>query len=590
MAPVPVNLCIGAGPSVSDPLLLPGGSFVSALVTHATENGRRTELRIWGVDDGSEATLDFGAGLAPGRGLSGGMHAWRADGREVLACTSDGRIVRMSLDEPGQPVSHVLGLPHGPVWSGPRYSRDGRRAAVIGDMRTLVIYDIAAAEWVVSHEADDGFLVDAAWHGGRATCHSWDRPEMAWTSSRILGLESVPGTAVQQPRNSPRFDAFGWVSDENGTANVVIDADGIVGERTVIDDECEHGGPTWGPGQRTWCFSPDATKVAYTRNESGFGSLWVYDRLSGERTQVARAVHGCLSWEGDRICALRTGARTPDQVVVYDVADLSSPSRVFARHFADASWASEHDQHLVEPVTATAGGVPYRLYEPAVPAGGLIVWVHGGPTDQWQVTWRPRFSYWLSRGWSIAVPDPRGSTGHGRAFMLELEGTWGAADADDTAAVARDVQQRTGIDHTRTVLMGGSAGGLAVLSAANRHDAIAACVVAAYPVVDLALLLESNDPFEGHYNRILVGDVTLSPNMDVRHLRDVPVLLFHGSNDMLVVPEHSFRLRDAVTAAGGSVRVEIMEGEGHGFRDPHNLRRELEVTQSFLDERTGRIR
>ncbi|MFM9131135.1 MAG: prolyl oligopeptidase family serine peptidase [Actinomycetota bacterium] len=411
---------------------------------------------------------------------------------------------------------------------------------------------------------------------------AWVRPEMAWTSSRVLGLDAVPGTAVQQPRHSPRFDAFGWVSDENGVANVVIEADGIVGERTVIEDDCEHGGPTWGPGQRTWCFSPDATKVAYTRNESGFGSLWVHDRLTGERTQVARSVHGCLSWEGDRICALRTGARTPDQVVVYDVADLSSPSRVFTRHFTDATWASEHDVHLVEPVTGSAGGVPYRLYEPAVPAGGLIVWVHGGPTDQWQVTWRPRFSYWLSRGWSIAVSDPRGSTGHGRAHMLELEGAWGAADADDTAAVARDVQARTGIDRTRTVLMGGSAGGLAVLSAANRHDGIAACVVAAYPVVDLALLLESEDPFEGHYNRVLVGDVTLSPNMDVRHLRAVPVLLFHGSNDMLVVPEHSFRLRDAVTSAGGSVRVEIMEGEGHGFRDPHNVRRELEMTEEFV--------
>jgi hypothetical protein len=33
-----------------------------------------------------------------------------------------------------------------------------------------------------------------------------------------------------------------------------------------------------------------------------------------------------------------------------------------------------------------------------------------------------------------------------------------------------------------------------------------------------------------------------------------------------------------------------MEGEGHGFRDPLNLRRELELTQSFLDERTGRTR
>lgn len=590
MAPVPVNLCTGAGPSVSDPLLLPGGSFVSALVTRATEDGRRTELRIWGVDDGSETALDSGLGLAPGRGLSGGMHAWRHDGREVVVCTVDGTVVRMSIDEPGRAMPHAFGLPHGPVWSGPCYSPDGKQVAVVGDMRTLVVYDIATAGWVVPHEADDGFLVDAAWHRDRVICHAWDRPEMAWTSSSILGMEEMPGTAVQQPRTSPGSGSLGWVSDENGVANVVIEADGIMGERTVIEDDCEHGGPTWGPGQRTWCFSPDATKVAYSRNESGFGSLWVYDRLSGERTQVARAVHGCLSWEGDRICAMRSGARTPDQVVVYDVSDLSSPSRVFARHFADASWTAEHDQHLVEPVTGTADGVPYRLYEPAVPAGRLIVWVHGGPTDQWQVTWRPRFSYWLSRGWSIAVPDHRGSTGHGRAFMLELEGAWGTADADDTAAVARAVQERTGIDHGRTVLMGGSAGGLTVLSAANRHGKIAACVVAAYPVVDLALLLESDDPFEGHYNSILVGDVSVSPNMDVRRLRDVPVLLFHGSNDMLVVPEHSFRLRDSVTAAGGTVHVEVMEGEGHGFRDPLNLRRELELTQSFLDERTGRTR
>ena len=34
--------------------------------------------------------------------------------------------------------------------------------------------------------------------------------------------------------------------------------------------------------------------------------------------EVARGVHGQLSWQGGRLCALRSGARTPTQVVVYD--------------------------------------------------------------------------------------------------------------------------------------------------------------------------------------------------------------------------------------------------------------------------------
>ncbi|NBU38680.1 MAG: hypothetical protein EBS32_10700 [Actinobacteria bacterium] len=101
-------------------------------------------------------------------------------------------------------------------------------------------------------------------------------------------------------------------------------------------------------------------------------------------------------------------------------------------------------------------------------------------------------------------------------------------------------------------------------------------------MVDLPLLLESDDPFEGHYNHVLIGDVTTSPNLDVRHLRDVPVLVFHGDRDELVVPEHSHRLKGAVEGAGGSVRIEMMEGEGHGFRTPANLMREYAETEEFL--------
>ena len=397
---------------------------------------------------------------------------------------------------------------------------------------------------------------------------------MSWTTSSLTGSPVRPGVSVQQPFSVGT--CTGWVSDESGAWNVVVDG-------TTVDDGLEHAGPVWGPGQRTWCTDDGGRTVAYTRNEAGFGSLWVLNRASGARTMVGRAVHGCVSWSGSTLAAVRTGARTPSQLVAYDMSDLFAPRRVLTVDTAPDSW-SAFDADLVEPTVHAAGDVPYRLYRAARPNGRLIVWVHGGPVDQWQVTWRPRFTFWLSRGYSIAVPDHRGTTGHGRAFRLALEGGWGAVDADDTALVARHAQGLLGTDASRTALMGGSAGGLSVLSAAARHASLAACAVVSYPVTDLGLLLATPDPFEGHYNGRLVGDPAVSPAVSPGRLVDVPVLSFHGDLDELVVPAHSLGLRDAVTAAGGSVRVEMMAGEGHGFRDPANIAREYALTEAFLGE------
>jgi hypothetical protein len=45
---------------------------------------------------------------------------------------------------------------------------------------------------------------------------------------------------------------------------------------------------------------------------------------------------------------------------------------------------------------------------------------------------------------------------------------------------------------------------------------------------------------------------------------------------------HSQRLQNVVRAAGGSVQLEVMDGEGHGFRESRSIIREMLVTESFL--------
>lgn len=569
----------------------PGGAWVSAVVSEPSDAGTVSALVMWAVADPAHMVV-LRSNTAAGRGLSGGVHVWSPCGTRVVAVTRTDGIAEVSLQ--GDSVAGERNLPFDPArsWSTPAVNAEGDTVYAVADWAEVWSCGRDAGSAMCVHRAD-AFVMDCV-AGGTVRFHTWDRPNMPWTTSSIFPAGPTRGVAVQQPGFSPDGRSFAFIDDSTGVNNVRISGDHVVPRDTVITDECEHGGPTWGPGQRTWCFNDDATKVAYVRNERGYGSLWVMDRLSGERSRVAKAVHGCVSWRGNTLAALRSGARTPQQVVAYDMSRADDPQRTVIATGGHDGWrAPDIDGELVEPSLHEAQGptspVPYRLFAPPAGAHGVIVWVHGGPTDQWQVTFRPRISFWTSRGWAVVVPDHRGSTGHGRTFMESLHGGWGEFDSDDIVAVVRDVQRVHGFVPSRTVLMGGSAGGLTVLNAAGRNPDGVAAVVATYPVVDLHELMHGEDPFETHYVPELTGTTdpdalaTRSPLHLTAPLARVPVLLFHGDNDTSVPLVHSERLRDAVTAAGGTVRLEVMAGEGHGFRNPANVLRELEITESLLD-------
>ena len=593
MPAIPVNLCLSAR-DITDVRVRPGGKWVSGVLSEPVVNGVSTRLVMWSVADPSHV-VDLLIDPAPttGRGLSGGVHVWDHDGTRIFVTTKTDGVVAVLLN--GDQPSGLKRLPFNASrsWSTPAFDYMNRSLFVIADWKELWGCTVDSGDAWLAYESE-GFAIDAA-AGVEGMCLSWNRPHMPWTQSTIHPEPVTQGVAVQQPRFNPDGTSFGYIEDANGFANVRILADQLIDHDVVIVDDAEHGGPTWGPGQRTWCFNSDGSKVAYTRNESGFGSVWVFDRVTEERTYVGRGVHGCLWWEGDTLAALRSGARTPQQVVVYDVSNVAEPQRTVLVKPADPQWFEDDiDAELVEPSLHTADSgdvfVPYRLYRAAKPNYGLIVWVHGGPNDQWNITFRPRLAYWLSRGWSICVVDHRGTTGHGREFTQALEGHWGDYDAVDTAAVIAQVQRTFGYRPGRTVLMGGSAGGLTALNAISIDPSLVSAAVLSYPVVDLAELMRGDDPFETHYMPALIGAAadtdpmlwTRSPLSRAHRLAGTRILVFHGDQDHSVPLVHSERLRHVVAAAGGHVQLEVMPGEGHGFKDTLNVIREYSLTEEFL--------
>lgn len=596
MPAVSLELLLSTG-DVTDARVRPGGEWVSAVETVPGDMGSRNVLRMWHVDTGRCVDLLADPEPAAGRGLSGGAHAWHPTGGALAVSLRAGGMVVVSVDAGNtNDTGTVRGVDMLPfdttrTWSTPEFTADGRELHVIADWHDVIGLDTETLETWVFHDASD-FAMDPAGVAGGVSL-AWDRPQMSWTTSRLQPFPARDGVSVQQPRRSHDGRLAGWIDDDNDFWNVVVVRDDDTTHR--IDDDHDHAGPVWGPGQRTWCPSPDGRHVVLARNDDGFGSLWIREIDGDGAWQIARGVHGCLAWEGDTIAAVRSGARTPQQLVAYRVSDPATPVRTILCAPGDERWVRDHDDDLVEPTVHSARtddgvDVPYRLYSPVVANGGLIVWVHGGPIDQWQVTFRPRITAWVSRGWTIAVVDHRGTTGHGRRFREALHGRWGDVDVADTATVTRDLHSR-GFTPDATVLMGGSAGGLTALGLAGKFPDLVAGAVVSYPVVDLAEMLRHDDAFEGHYMPMLFGTANAeepslferSPLSMSEPLSRVPLLVFHGDNDHSVPLVHSLRLRDAVESAGGTVQLEVMPGEGHGFKNPVNVAREFTLTEEFLD-------
>lgn len=524
-----------------------------------------------------------------GRGLFGGCWCWTTDGAAVIYAAVDGNLWLQPV--PNGNVRQLTRIEADRVVSAPAVTSDGTRVVYVVDEAEVWSTRLSDCS---SQRLDDGsadFVFDPCPtpSGDGVVWQAWNVPDMPWDASRIerwrLGAmatdDSQPAAAVQQLRFTPDGRSI-CLRDDSGWLNVWLD------DAPLVEEAFEHGTPSWGMGQRSFAVSPDARRVAFTRNERGFGRLCVVDVHERVVRDVARGVHGQLSWQAGRLAALRAGARTPTQVVVYD--DLTWERTVVAvgplSGWEDLPLA---EPELVEVVGSDGATLHARLHRADAPTDKLLCWLHGGPTDQWQVTFMPRLAYWRDQGWNVLVPDHRGSSGHGRAYQQALRGRWGELDVSDVADVLEHAHERGWGSAVRTVVVGSSAGGFTALCLAALRPHMLAGVIAAYPVTDLLDLAERSHRFERHYTQTLVGPLpaasdlhTARSPLSLAGRLSKPMLLMHGDADPVVPVDHSRTFAERCRAAGADVELVVYDGEGHGFRSPENQLDEYRRMHSFL--------
>ena len=216
------------------------------------------------------------------------------------------------------------------------------------------------------------------------------------------------------------------------------------------------------------------------------------------------------------------------------------------------------------------------VYRPAEPTGPrpLLHYVHGGG---WRVSSRQRAPR-ETRGWSTDLFTRMVEAGFVVAasdYRFSGEAHYPAAIEDTTDALTwlRANGERFGIDPSRAVLFGQSAGGyLAAAVGLDPSIEPVQGVVCWYPLTDFSTI--PDDHFAAGFPSAWLGVEALSAVPELvaasalpgrAHAGAPPFLLQHGTADTWAPYEQSVRLRDALVAAGVDVELETIEGAEHFF-------------------------
>ena len=224
---------------------------------------------------------------------------------------------------------------------------------------------------------------------------------------------------------------------------------------------------------------------------------------------------------------------------------------------------------------AEVGGV--LVHPPGLASGArapLLVWLHGGPAYHWALgsqlsDWGQLFA---AAGYRVLLPNFRGSSGYGMAWMRASVRDWGDGPLADVLSGVDHLVARGLADPHSVYVGGGSYGGYLTYWAVT-HDTRfrAAALRAGVSELTSELALTDEPTFLlGYFGRSAFDDPEIyrqqSPLTHAARAK-TPVLIVQGERDPRVPPSQSFLMYRALLHAGVEAQLVLYPREGHAISE-----------------------
>ena len=406
-------------------------------------------------------------------------------------------------------------------------------------------------------------------------------------------LGAAPSTSNDQLRLSPDGTTLALVRSVRSPVTVMRPTLTLIdlasgAERTL--------GEEWDRWPQLGGWAGDSQSLVLTADDDGEAPIFRVGTADGSIYRItARSHPGSHSQietlSDGRIAGIRsTLLEAPDCFVIDPIEDAVPRMLGRLSGFEPAGWAEVERGRV-----ASTDGEPIQFFivKPKKGTGPLptLLWIHGGPIhmwgDGWQWRWNPLLA--VAQGYAVVLPNPRGSTGFGQAFVQGIWGNvWGGQCYKDLMAVSDALEQRSDVDRNRIMAMGGSFGGYMTNWIGTQTDRFR-CLVTHASIFTMAHFTGTTDHPPWWYLEMggedpFADQARFDRYAPVRHVKNwkTPTLVIHGERDYRCPLGEGLYLFEALQYHGIESELLIFPDENHWILKPRNVVAWYEAVFEFI--------
>jgi dipeptidyl aminopeptidase/acylaminoacyl peptidase len=334
-------------------------------------------------------------------------------------------------------------------------------------------------------------------------------------------------------------------------------------------------------------------------NEDGYSRLTLLDpETFAAREEVPLPGRGVVeqpvfSKDGRLLAFAFSSPVEPHDVYVFDLDEHELARLTTSPRDVDPATLVEPSLHRFESFDGES--VPVFLFEPEGEGPfPVVVTVHGGPESQWLPWFAPSFApltqYLVARGYVVAAPNVRGSTGYGKRYQALDDVDKRLDSVRDLAALHDWLGARPEIDASRAVVYGRSYGGYMVLAALAFQPERWAAGIECVGISSLVTFLENTSDYrraarEREYGSLARDREFLLRASPMTHIDAIraPLFIQHGRNDPRVPVSESEHIHAVLTEKGIPTELLVFEDEGHTVSKLPNRIELFTRAVAFLD-------
>lgn len=317
----------------------------------------------------------------------------------------------------------------------------------------------------------------------------------------------------------------------------------------------------------------------------------VIDRgtISLQRARIGERIPRPVVSGDFQVSSCTVAKRQGRTLLAYSAAWLDAPSEVYVLDISSGARRGRRVSRAGADLLAKVDLLPARRHSVKARDGHTIEYfvisprtsarrrsappmfldIHGGPNSLHpQLAIAQNYQALAAAGYTVVLPNPRGSVGYGEEFTSAVNGDWGGEDYEDLLHCADDVIRRGLADPKRQFVGGYSYGGYMSSWMVGHTDRFKAACIGA-PVTDLVSAFGAGD-----VGTWIVESLNANPWHDEDHLRvrspvtyapnvNTPVMLYVNEGDLRCPTDQADAFFNSLRYLGKDVEYFRYPGGSH---------------------------